>query len=93
MCASLLEDEDFFLQIDCHTRFIENWDTRLLDNWAEANDEKAIITCFPLTMEKMEKHAEEPLNRSTGDFKFYRKTIFGSDQSILAVARLQRLFT
>ena len=70
LCASLLEDEDFFLQIDCHTRFIENWDTRLLDNWAEANDKKAIITCFPLTMEKMENHAEEPLNRSTGDFKF-----------------------
>lgn len=70
LCATLLEGEEFFLQIDCHSRFVDRWDERLLANWAEANDDKAIITCFPLSIGKMANHAEEPLNRSTNDFRF-----------------------
>jgi hypothetical protein len=43
----LYDNEEFTLQIDSHMRFIENWDTELINMWESLNDTKAILTAYP----------------------------------------------
>ena len=43
----LYEDEEFNLQIDGHTRFIEGWDEVLISMLAETNASKPILTAYP----------------------------------------------
>ena len=43
----LYEDEEFNLQIDGHTRFIEGWDEVLIRMLAEADAPKPILTTYP----------------------------------------------
>lgn len=45
----LYNNEDYYLQIDCHTRFRENWDTLIINNinkYLEV-DNKCILTGYP----------------------------------------------
>jgi hypothetical protein len=39
--------EEFTLQIDSHSRFIKNWDSKLISSWKSINDDKAIYTSYP----------------------------------------------
>jgi hypothetical protein len=43
----LLENEQYYLQIDSHTRFSYNWDTQLIEQLKSCNDKKAILSCYP----------------------------------------------
>lgn len=45
--ARLYDDEDFFLQIDSHTRFSQDWDDGLLDAWQRCRSQTAILTAYP----------------------------------------------
>ena len=42
-----LKDETFSLQVDSHTRFVQSWDSILLEYYDKINDDKAIITGYP----------------------------------------------
>ena len=44
----LLAEQDFALQIDSHSRFAPNWDTQLLQMYADIGDEQAVITHYPM---------------------------------------------
>ena len=54
---SLFNNEDYFFQIDCHTRFFENWDTKLLNSFALCKkiNPKAIISYYPINNIDVEK--------------------------------------
>ena len=67
-CTQLLKDEEYFLQIDCHTRFFDKWDTLAKNCLKECNDEKAILTAFPIGIKNMSKALSSPLNKSTQTF-------------------------
>ncbi|MES1914421.1 MAG: hypothetical protein MHM6MM_006497 [Cercozoa sp. M6MM] len=41
-------DFDFVLQLDAHTEFSDDWDTRLIAQWQMIGREKAILTAYPL---------------------------------------------
>jgi len=43
----LLRDEDFYFQIDSHTRFAEGWDEQLLTMFGDLGDERAVIGSYP----------------------------------------------
>ncbi|NJN03284.1 MAG: redoxin domain-containing protein [Leptolyngbyaceae cyanobacterium RM1_1_2] len=43
----LYKDEAFVLQIDCHTRFSQHWDSFLLSQWQQCGDERAVLSCTP----------------------------------------------
>ena len=47
----LYQDEDYFLQIDAHTRFKKNWDNILVNQYQSLEDPKAIITTYPNAFE------------------------------------------
>lgn len=44
---NLYKGEKFFLQLDSHHRFVENWDEKVVQYWESLNDSKAIITGYP----------------------------------------------
>ena len=44
----LVQDEDFFFQIDSHMRFVEHWDRKLIQMYEQCPSEKSIISTYPL---------------------------------------------
>jgi hypothetical protein len=54
----MYKDEDFILQIDSHSRFVENWDTKLIDSWQTLKDEKAVYTSYPPPFDPSQEEAD-----------------------------------
>lgn len=46
--TNLLQDEEFVLQIDSHSRFDKGWDTALLKMFERLNDPLAVLTHYPM---------------------------------------------
>lgn len=46
--TELLQDEEFALQTDSHMRFSEGWDTRLINMWYQLQDDKGVLTHYPM---------------------------------------------
>jgi len=57
-CSQMFDHEDYFFQLDAHTRFIQHWDTVMLseaDNASkQVNHEKVVLSHYPL-----EYHVED----------------------------------
>jgi hypothetical protein len=55
-CERLLGDEDFYLQIDCHSRFFPDWDEILLQEYGKAIaiNSRAVISHYPINIRNME---------------------------------------
>ena len=70
-CERLLCDEDFYLQIDCHSRFYSHWDEILLEEYDKASqfNNKAVISHYPINIRNME--SEEHIDR-IGQVNRYR---------------------
>lgn len=45
--SDLMRDEDFFFQIDSHTRFVQDWDEKIIEEWTACGDPRAYITHYP----------------------------------------------
>jgi len=62
--AELLEDEDFCMQIDAHSIFIQNWDVEILEQWAATKNEFAVLSTYPTNFKDLGKdsngHNEVP---------------------------------
>ena len=54
-CTQLLKDEEYFLQIDCHTRFFDKWDSKIINELhkCENKSPKAVISHYPLNIKNM----------------------------------------
>lgn len=68
LISNLINNEDYFLQIDCHTRFFENWDEIAISCLKECNDNKSILTAFPISIKNMHEK-NYPLNKSPRSFR------------------------
>ena len=55
-CERLLQDEDYYLQIDCHSRFFPDWDEILLEEYEKASrlSSKAVISHYPINIRNMD---------------------------------------
>ena len=55
-CERLLGDEDFYLQIDCHSRFFPDWDEILLQEYGKAIaiNSRAVISHYPISIRNMD---------------------------------------
>lgn len=51
----LLGEETFFLQVDSHTLFAREWDSRLIDNWKQTGNPHGILTAYPMADDRLEK--------------------------------------
>jgi len=62
-CEALMEDEDYFLQLDCHSRFYAGWDEILIEELqsALALNERAVISHYPINIKNMTSEQHAPL--------------------------------
>ena len=47
LCATLYAGEDYFMQIDSHTRFMQGWDRTLVDTVRRCPSAKPVLTHYP----------------------------------------------
>lgn len=47
-CQGMMQNEDFFFQVDSHMRFAKNWDSVLVNMYNECGKEKSVISTYPL---------------------------------------------
>lgn len=54
-CEALMTDADYFLQIDCHSRFFPGWDEILIQEFAKASEfnEDAVLSHYPINIKNM----------------------------------------
>ncbi len=43
----LYDDEDYFLMIDSHMRFVEHWDSKMIAEFGRCESDKPFISCYP----------------------------------------------
>ena len=63
----MFSDEDYFFQIDCHTRFYHDWDEKIINclNDCKKINNKAIISHYPVNINDMGKKDHSIVNIST----------------------------
>ena len=54
-CSQLIKNEEFFLQIDCHTRFFDRWDSKIINELkkCEEKSDKSVISHYPINIKDM----------------------------------------
>ena len=54
-CEALMSDADYFLQIDCHSRFFPGWDEILIQEFVKASElnDKAVLSHYPMNIKNM----------------------------------------
>ena len=54
-CDALMTDADYFLQIDCHSRFFARWDEILIQEFTKASElnDKAVVSHYPMNIKNM----------------------------------------
>jgi [Skp1-protein]-hydroxyproline N-acetylglucosaminyltransferase len=50
----LMQDEEFYLQLDSHMRFARGWDEELLRQWQLCDDPRAVLSTYPPPYEREE---------------------------------------
>lgn len=58
----LRRGEDYFLQIDSHMRFVQDWDQRLIGMLAKCPSEKPVLSTYPLEFTPPDTYAKEGIN-------------------------------
>ena len=48
ICSTMWEGEEYFMQIDIHTKFVENWDVELIEMLNKCPSLKSTISCYPI---------------------------------------------
>jgi hypothetical protein len=65
----LFDGEDFFLQVDAHSRFKKNWDNILIHQYKSINSEKPVITTYPNAFEISDKVKSYEKNKTNSPLK------------------------
>ena len=61
---SLFDDEDWYLQLDSHHRFIQDWDTRLIDQAALTESPRPLLTTYAAAFSRgQEPNAREQVTQ------------------------------
>jgi hypothetical protein len=62
--TKLWDGEEYFLQIDSHTKFQPGWDETVLNELEATNDPKAVLGGYPPTEEQMKQFAKNGFNKT-----------------------------
>ncbi|KAF0718053.1 Aste57867_1931 [Aphanomyces stellatus] len=44
----LIQDEEFCLEIDAHSQFLQDWDVLMVNEWKRTENEMAVLTSYPM---------------------------------------------
>ena len=67
LAQRLYQDEEYYLQIDSHTRFVQDWDEKLLRMLNRCPSEKPMLTSYPLGYKLRD---EKERNKAAEDMSF-----------------------
>jgi len=56
--------EYFALQMDAHVRFTDGWDETLVGQWKATRNEMAVLSTYPLDVDKLDAKTHQPLHKS-----------------------------
>lgn len=54
---SMIENEEFCMQVDSHSDFVSNWDTTLSSMWGSIGNEYAVISSAPVDLAALRDNA------------------------------------
>ena len=64
LCSTLYNNETYFMQIDSHSKFEQNWDTIIIEQWKELHDkygvQKPVLSNYPASQDA-EKNSQVPV--------------------------------
>jgi hypothetical protein len=60
LASKMIQDEEFCMQTDAHMDFVPDWETKLLQMWADTNNEYAVLSTY------VADSGELPLNVNGG---------------------------
>ena len=64
--TQLLDEQEFFFQIDSHSRFEQDWDEAYIQEWENCHDPKAVLSSYPINYHTVtEEKAERTFVRFT----------------------------
>lgn len=96
LCAKLHRGETYYLQIDSHTRFVQDWDEILIDMLREKSrdgQDKVVLTHYPQSWENMQSHTVPVNDRAVAfadrdyfKYRAYNRTRNGDYRESLGVA-------
>lgn len=47
VCSRLWRGQDFYVQVDSHTTFVQDWDVQIVRQWRGLRDPRAVLTAYP----------------------------------------------
>jgi [Skp1-protein]-hydroxyproline N-acetylglucosaminyltransferase len=63
LCSTLCNDEEFYFQIDSHTKFVKNWDIKCIEMINEIKSlglsQKPVLSHYPRELKEFENYDEE----------------------------------
>ncbi len=86
IASSLWYGQEFYLQIDSHTKFEKNWDTSIINQWRELNDPKAVLGHYPPTDQQMAEFKEGKIGTTYNCNLAFGKTKLPSMRASIAPA-------
>lgn len=87
MWSRLLGEQDFALQIDSHMRFVPGWDSRLLQMYFSLNDDKAVLTHYPMPFDAQTETLPEQMYTRFDVQKFRETGLPEVSSAALSVAQ------
>ena len=64
ICSHLWKGEQYFMQIDSHSRFIKGWDTKIKNMYKQCESKKSILTHYPPSHSQYEQILEKKVKPS-----------------------------
>lgn len=58
LCSTLYRGETYFMQLDSHMMFVDDWDVKVIGQHAKCPTQKAVLSTYPLDFENFENHGE-----------------------------------
>jgi hypothetical protein len=66
LCSELYKDEEYYFQIDSHSKFVKNWDTKLIlmiEELKSKGVKKPVLSHYPLSMDLYNSDKTEEVSR------------------------------
>jgi [Skp1-protein]-hydroxyproline N-acetylglucosaminyltransferase len=86
IASSLWYGQEFYLQVDSHTKFEKHWDTNIIKQWRELEDPKGVLGHYPPTDQQMKEFKEGKIGTTYNCSLSFAKTKLPSMRASIAPA-------
>ena len=66
LAAAMYRGEDFFMMIDAHNRFVQDWDMKIINDVHKCPSKKCVLSCYPQGLNNSNPENPHPLGTPPG---------------------------